>query len=476
MSVSSNNALDSLFHPKNVAFVGASPKGQRGNRFILSYIRQNFKGKIFPVHPTADAIMGFKAYPSVMDIPDEVDLMIFSIPYTAVMQVMRDCVEKGVKFVHLFTAGFSETGLEENIRLEQEVLALAREGGVRIVGPNCMGLYCPEGGIAWDDNHPNISGPVGFVSQSGQLASMFINEASSNHGLYFSKVVSFGNAADLQAHDFLNYLADDDKTRIIGSYIEGLKDGRAFFEFAREITRKKPLVVWKGGQTEGGGRATQSHTASIAGSPKIWKALCKQTGVISVDSMEELAATIAALLRLPKTQGTNVAVLGGAGGGSVTMTDMAEKEGLKVPHLSENTINTLLKTVPISGTSVKNPLDIGFSSMYEKQDEFFNLFALLRDDPRIDAMIFSRGNRPGRGRRNGMEQLNNMVLKGMDIIKKPVLVVLNNHGTVEAAAQREEAVQKFNAANVPTFASFPLAARVLKNMSDYNDFLNSPAN
>ncbi|MBW2624072.1 MAG: hypothetical protein JRD68_14285, partial [Deltaproteobacteria bacterium] len=263
----------------------------------------------------------------------------------------------------------------------------------------------------------------------------------------------------------------DDKTKIIGSYIEGLKDGRAFFEFARDITRKKPVVVWKGGQTEGGGRATQSHTASIAGSPKIWKALCRQTGVISVDSMEELAATIAALLKLPKTQGTNVAVLGGAGGGSVTMTDMAEKEGLKVPHLSENTINALLETVPISGNSVKNPLDIGFSSMYQNQDEFLNMFALLRDDPKIDAMIFTRGI----GRRNGMEQLNQMVLKGMDIIKKPVLIVLGTAGTVDAAAQREEVLEKFNAANIPTFSSFPLAARVLKNMSDYNDFLNSPA-
>ncbi|MBW1709811.1 MAG: hypothetical protein JRJ73_07990, partial [Deltaproteobacteria bacterium] len=178
------------------------------------------------------------------------------------------------------------------------------------------------------------------------------------YGFRYSKVVSYGNASDLQSHDFLKYLAQDENTKIIGAYIEGLKDGRAFFEEAKSITREKPIVAWKGGETEGGSRATQSHTGSLAGSYKIWRALCRQSGIIPVISMEELLTTLAALQKLPLPQGTNVAILGGAGGGSVTMTDAAEREGLKVPHLSEKTIRALEEFVPLQGSSVKNPLDM----------------------------------------------------------------------------------------------------------------------
>ncbi|MBW2091434.1 MAG: CoA-binding protein, partial [Deltaproteobacteria bacterium] len=275
MPMEAQKQLDSLFYPKGVAIVGASPnRNGRANQWINGYIKHGFQGKIFPIHPSADTILGFKAYPSVRDIPGEVDLVIFSVPFSVVLDVMQDCVAKGVKYVHLFTAGFSETGQEEQVELEKRLLEIAREGGVRLIGPNCMGIYCPDSGVTWSEDFPKTSGPVGFVSQSGQLASQFIWEGAMD-GIRFSKVVSFGNASDLECHDFLNYIGQDDKTEILGAYIEGLKHGRPFFEFARRITRKKPFVVWKGGQTEGGARATRSHTASIAGSQKIWKALCR---------------------------------------------------------------------------------------------------------------------------------------------------------------------------------------------------------
>jgi acyl-CoA synthetase (NDP forming) len=235
--------LDELFYPKSLAVVGASPKRGYlrrwgGNTFIEGAINLGFPGNIYPVHPKAETILGLKAYKTIREIPGDIDLVIFSIPHTAVLPVMEDCAAKKVKFVHLFTAGFSETGRPELIELENKLLAMAREAGIRIVGPNCMGLYCPEGGLAWTSEFPRTPGPIGFVSQSGQLAGHFVQEGA-DQGLRFSKVVSFGNAADLKAHDFLDYLADDEKTRIIGAYIEGLKDGRAFFETARKITRKK---------------------------------------------------------------------------------------------------------------------------------------------------------------------------------------------------------------------------------------------
>jgi len=470
--------LNRLFYPKTVAFVGASPNvagpAWGANGFIDGYVRLNFQGKIFPVHPKADSIMGFKSYKRILDIPDELDLVIFAVPYKAVLPVMQDCTEKGVKFAHVFTAGFSETGRPENVELEKELLRIARKGGVRIIGPNCMGLYCPEGGITWSNDFPSTPGQVGFVSQSGQLASHFVGEGQAA-GLSYSKVVSFGNASDLKAHEFFNYLAQDDKTKIIGSYLEGLKDGREFFEFARNITREKPLVVWKGGETDGGGRATMSHTGSIAGSPKIWKALCKQTGVISVRSMEELVGTISALQRVPLPRGTRVAVLGGAGGGSVTMTDAAERAGLQVPHLSEKTITALEEFVPISGSSAKNPLDI-MGALYGMDDtrNRIRLFELLRDDPNIDALVFSQMVEMflRRGGRTIMDIISNLTIKGAKVLEKPMFLVLERSMSLEGESFRQGALQKYNQAGIASFESFDIAARVVASLSQYQKFLS----
>ncbi|MCP4750477.1 MAG: hypothetical protein GY866_06265, partial [Proteobacteria bacterium] len=361
MSTEKTDSLDRLFYPKNVAVVGASPKRNgRGNRWIGAYIRFNFNGKIYPVHPKAETVLGCTAYKNVRDIPEDVDLITFAIPFSSVLDVMKDCVEKRVKYVHLFTAGFSETGEKENARLEREIYEVAREGGVRIIGPNCMGLYCPEGRISWAEDFPKKPGPVAFVSQSGQLAYQFVTDGG-REGLRFSKVVSYGNASDLKIHDFLEYLAEDDDTKIVAAYLEGLTHGREFFEAAKRVTAKKPLIIFKGGQTEGGARATQSHTASIAGSVKIWDSICRQAGIIQVNSQEELVFTTLGFLRIEQPQGNRVAILGGAGGGSVTMTDISEKEGLKVPQLAPETVRELSKIVPMSGNSVNNPMDMAFS-------------------------------------------------------------------------------------------------------------------
>jgi acyl-CoA synthetase (NDP forming) len=469
--------LDELFYPKSLAVVGASPKRGYlrrwgGNTFIEGAINLGFPGNIYPVHPKAETILGLKAYKTIREIPGDIDLVIFSIPHTAVLPVMEDCAAKKVKFVHLFTAGFSETGRPELIELENKLVAMAREAGIRIVGPNCMGLYCPEGGLAWTSEFPRTPGPIGFVSQSGQLAGHFVQEGA-DQGLRFSKVVSFGNAADLKAHDFLDYLADDEKTRIIGAYIEGLKDGRAFFETARKITRKKPLVVWKGGQTEGGARATQSHTASLAGSVQVWEGLCRQTGIISVHSLEELIATISALQWLPLPTGLNVAILGGAGGGSVTMTDLAEKEGLKVPHLTEKTIRAMEEFVPVQGNSVKNPLDIMGALFDGGPKVFTRLIDLLREDPNIDALIFSQNIEMFFRRldRSFLDDFIRMTVNSMHQLKKPLYLVLGKARSLEGEALRQDVEKRYHLYNMATFSSFTMAARVYYNLKRYRDFL-----
>ena len=461
--------LNLLFHPKNVAMIGVSPRPMSpGQRWITSFINLGFQGQIFPVNPRLESVLGFKAYASVLEVPGQIDLAMFAIPSAHVIQAMKDCVKKGVKFAHFFTAGFSETGNPEDAALEKELVAIAKAGNVRILGPNCMGVYCPEGHVGWMENFPKEPGATGFISQSGQLGGMFANLGAAE-GLRFSKVVSYGNASDLQCHDFINYMTDDDQTKVIGMYIEGFKDGRAFFEAAKKTTAKKPLVIWKGGQTEGGARATQSHTASIAGSAAIWDSLCRQTGIISVHSMEELIATAVALQHLALPKGNRAAILGGAGGGSVTMTDMAEKEGLSVPHLSDITITELRKIVPASGTSVKNPMDIGFSSVYEDEDQFLTMYRLLEADPNIDAVIFSRNILPGR---NGVKKLIDLAIKGTDVLSKPVFNVLPASNSLERETARHNAQTTFEQAGISTFSSFPLAARVMRNLYAYGTFLH----
>ena len=466
--------LDRLFYPRNIAVVGATPKEKMiggGNMFIEGAFRQGFQGRIYPIHPQAENILGFKAYPNIRAVPADLDLVIFAIPLAAVLPVMEDCAAKRVKFVHMFTAGFSETGRAETAEIERKILTMARNNGLRIIGPNCMGIYCPEGGVAFHPAFPTESGPVAFVSQSGSLVNDFVTKGT-NQGLKFSKIVSFGNAVDLQPHDFLGYLGHDEKTTVIGSYIEGLKDGRAFFETAKKITGEKPLVVMKGGQTEGGTRATMSHTASLAGSPKIWQGLCKQSGVISVDSTEELISTLAALQKMPKPAGLNAAIFGEFGGGSVLMTDVAEKAGLKVPHLSADTIQHLEEFIPFEGHSVKNPLDAG-TAMFS-QFHFIKLIEALRDDPVIDILIFIQQIdffHRMMGGRSGLKLLKQMTMKAKELFTKPLFLVLERVDNQITNSLRQELEEDYHSAGLSTFSSFDLAARVCVNLYRYGNYL-----
>jgi len=286
-------------------------------------------------------------------------------------------------------------------------------------------------------------------------------------------VVSIGNACDLQPNEFLTYLAGDESTDIIGAYLEGLKNGPVFFEAARKTTREKPLVIWKGGQTEGGARATLSHTSAIAGSNKIWEAFCRQAGVIPADSAEEMVYTIQALKLMPLPKRTNVAVLGGAGGGSVTMTDMAEKEGLSVPHLTDDTISKLGEFIPPEGSSIKNPLDI--MPYLPRGDNMLRVMALLRDDPNIEALIFNI--RPSwiykdHGRKV-LDTYVEMVLKSVAMLEKPMFVVLSRSEDAARGFVDQEVEERFHEAGVATFPEFQLAARIIKRLNTYHKYLTS---
>ena len=469
--------LERLFHPSSMAVVGASTKKtwnwSSGNSWIVGSIKMGFRGAIYPVHPSAQNVLGFRVYRSVLDIPGEVDLAVFTIPSAAVLDTVRQCVQKRVKFIHLMTAGFAETGLEQLARTETELVEIARSGGARIIGPNCMGVYCPSGGLSWSDEFPVKPGPVGFLSQSGQMAYRTIRMGR-RVGVRFSKVISFGNACDLKAHQFLSHIGRDQDTRVIGAYLEGLKDGREFLRAVRETVPHKPLVVWKGGQTEGGSRAALSHTSAIAGSRKIWDAFCAQMGIVQVCSLEEMIFALRTLQIQPPPAGANVALLGGAGGGSVTTTDFAEQEGVSVPQLSDATVAGFAEFVPVHGTSVKNPLDI--MPYIQKKKNLFRVMELLRDETNIDALIWTlvptwvyRDRGP-----TGVSAYLGAALECRERLQKPLFFVLESDEDDRLESVRTDAMKWLSQHGAAVFPEFRLAARVLRKMKQYGEHLRKP--
>ena len=380
--------LEVMFHPTTIAVIGASrTKPGQGWLGLLGCIREfGFTGRIYPINPNADEINGLKAYPNLVSVPEPIDLVIISVPAPAVPAALKDCIASGNKNVHIFTAGFKETGEEEGIELQKEIEEIAHSGDLRVVGPNCMGLYVPKVRLVTWTPAPADSGPVAFVTQSGGHAGDFANYAS-QFGIRFSKAISYGNALTLDSTDFLEYLADDAETGIITMYLEGVKDGGKLLRLVKEINRTKPMIILKGGLTESGARAVASHTGSLAGGENVWNAFFKQSGAVRVTSLEEMADVALAFLHLSPPQGRRVAIVGTGGGVGVAAADACASAGLEVPILSTETLKELRSFISPAGTSIRNPLDadvfLGEISLLERALEAVSV------DPLIDMLIIS---------------------------------------------------------------------------------------
>ncbi len=374
--------FETLFHPKSIAFIGVS----EGSIFYLfGPIVTGFKGKIYAVNPNRDSIFNFKCYKSVLDIEENIDFATVTVPAKYTPDVLRECVEKGIRTVHFFTSGYSETGTEEGKRLEQELLKIIRNSNTRIIGPNCMGVYCPESGLSFMPGFPKKAGPVAFIAQSGALTEQVVYSGRLR-GVGFSKVVSYGNAIDLDNPDFVEYLADDPKTKIICTYIEGTKNGRRLFETLKEAVKKKPVIVWKGGQTERGAVAVSSHTGSLAGSGDIWKAALKQIGALDIRDLEELIDTLLVFLNNPPPRGRRGLIVSFSGGESVSETDKAVEMGLEIPLLLKETKEKIEEMVPAAGISARNPLDI--PSAFFRFANIAEVVKLAASEDNIDFVIF----------------------------------------------------------------------------------------
>ncbi|MEE8413799.1 MAG: hypothetical protein V3R96_04540, partial [Dehalococcoidales bacterium] len=311
-----------------------------------------------------------------------------SVPAVAVPQMLEDAAIKGVKTVHLFTARLSETGRPEAVDLEQRIFKLAQGHGIRLLGPNCMGIYFPSGRMAFHADFPKESGTAGLVSQSGMLSREII-QISSQRGVYFSKVFSYGNAIDLNESDFLEYLAQDRDTRVILMYIEGVKAGRKFFDTLKQAAAIKPVIILKGGMAEAGARAAASHTASLAGSYRTWKAMVSQAGAISVDSFEELIDLATSFYFLPPVKGRRVGIVGGTGGTSVLAADGCEQAGLEVVPLPREFREELKNRGVSVWDWLSNPIDLSI-----REDDSFSaglLLEMMARDSHFDLLITLMG-------------------------------------------------------------------------------------
>lgn len=377
--------IDALYHPRSVAIIGL-PRGLKtGKLFLLALLDQEFPGSIYAVHPSASEIDGIKAYPRVSAIPEPVDLAIVLVPHQHTLDVVKDCVEKGVKGAILFTAGYKETGTNEGKELEAELVSVARASGMRLIGPNGMGLYSPKSGLSFFPQLSRESGGVGLISHSGSLSNI-LGRMGPDLGFGFSKAVSLGNECDLSVADFLIYLGNDPETKLISAYLEGIKDGRLFIEALREASMEKPVIVWKMGLTPEGGAASASHTGALAGSKDVWEGVVQQTGAIQVSGFEEWVDAMMCFTMLPSGIGNRLAIISGPGGLAVSATEACGREGLSLANLSPQTISALSEFVPPTGTSLKNPVDVGMSASLEI-DIYIQTARVVAADPGVDTVV-----------------------------------------------------------------------------------------
>ena len=375
--------LRPLFNPRSVAVIGASNNPAKWGYSTCQSVVNSFGGKCYPVNANSTDIFGLQTFKRVTDVPDPVDLAVFVIPPEWIPSVMTDCVDKGVKAAVIITAGFQEIG-EKGKKLQDEVLGMARKGGLRFVGPNCMGIWSASCNLnTFMAPMPVTDGPLAFVTQGGNVGASILRSAY-GRGVGFREYVSCGAAADIRFEDYIEYFANDPDVRVILAYIEGLDEGRAFIERVGPITKKKPVVVLKSGITEAGGRAARSHSGALAGSKMVYDAAFEACGVIEAQTIGELLDTAVGFLTQPLPRGRDVAILTGGGSYGVMCADACEEKALNVVELPERVINELSEHLP-ERWSHGNPVDPAGDRDF---GYFLQIPDLLLPIENVDSLLF----------------------------------------------------------------------------------------
>jgi len=469
MSQSSNTSLQPLFYPASIALAGVTVGNPEHwtRTFLDGLLEFQFKGPLYLVNPRGGEIKGITVYRKMADIPQNVDYVISTVPAKAAPGLIEECTHKGVKAVQFCTAGFSETGEQEGIRLEAQLADLSRKTGIRVIGPNCMGIYCPESRISFNADFPKESGPVGFISQSGGNAGGLINQVMSR-GIRFSKVVSYGNACDLNETDFLEYLAGDSETKIIALYVEGVKDGRRFRQALQRAAKNKDIILLKGGTTEGGARAAAGHTGALAGSEVIWDSLCKHAGIMQVYSLEELADSLVTMRFLPTPRGRRVALIGAGGGSSVLITDEFERRGLKVPPLPQEIRTSIGEFTPLAGNILRNPID--YSQNWKEPEKLLSTVRIICQWEGIDFIIWFLDLAWAElSEMSLIHEIVSGILTQSRAASKPLAIVVRTHISPEQAKKVYSFIQQCVSLELPIYYSFASAANAINLVLNYKE-------
>lgn len=444
--------LDNFFNPKNVAVVGASSDVHKiGGDTLKNLLIHGFPGNIYPINPRATEVQGLKAYPSIKDVPNEIDLAIIIVPAKFVLSVIQDCAVKRVRSIVIITAGFKEAG-KEGKKLQETLIQMSKKENIRIIGPNCQGITNQHNGlIATFGGYTARSGAIAMISQSGSVSGG-IQSLGEDDRIGISKLVNLGNKVDINENDLMSYFKNDDNSRVITLYLEGFANGKEFIKIASDVSKVKPIVLLKGGRTKYGMKASLSHTSSLGGNRLIFEAASKQAGVIIADNYEELFDYSKIFSYYSQINGNNIFIIESSGGAGTLASDSIEFNGMQLTHLPDDIKEKLIPILPPLSV-LDNPLDLGtaalnpeaFKSVIEinAENETIDIFLIILADPIPNAA--------------------DVIKESLKKINKPIVVVY--FGGFEA--EKKEKL-KFHEYGYPVYPSCDRAIKSIKVLYDYS--------
>lgn len=458
--------LNRLFNPRAIAVFGVSRAPEHpGHMMLYSLKNCGFQGKIYPINPSCKKdIMGLKVYESIDQVTDDsIDLAIIVVAPSAVLSVMEQVARRGISFAIVVTAGFEELGTPQGAELQRNLVEMAKKNGIRLVGPNCLGVYSSDSNVAFFWTQKPGDGNLALISQSGSNA-VFLDMLAHWKGISFNKIVTSGNEADLGCVDYLNYFSSDPKIEVITAYLEGVKDGRAFVEACRQASELKPVVVFKVGNTTSGCRAASSHTGAMSGYSALWEAAIRQTGLIRADSIPELLDIALSFSLVPKKIGRKMAIIGSPGGMSVITADACERSGLDVVNFDDGTISRLRKILPPVGTSVWNPVDMGFGAI--REGIYKDILEVIDTDKNVD-VILALGGAPTFVGKSPMRivEFAEELISVKPSLTKPLFTI------IPYLPGAEEAISMLREEGIPAFDEPGLGVGIIRKMANYYEWL-----
>jgi acetyltransferase len=456
-------ALQEFFSPQSIAVIGASTNSKKlGYAVLENLVKGDFltgDRRVYPINPKADEILGLKAYPLVTEVPDPIDLAVIVIPYPLVPDALRTCGEKGIPATIVITAGFREAGMD-GLERERELIEIAHEYGIRLIGPNCLGVIdtVTPMNASFSAGMPP-GGPMAFMSQSGALGTAILDWAQAGR-LGLSKFVSLGNKADVSETDLLLAWEDDPSSKVILSYVEGLPDGQEFIRVARKVSKKKPVVALKSGTTQAGSRAVSSHTGSLAGSEQAYQAAFQQAGVLRAGSLQDLFDLALAFGYLPPLHGDRIAIVTNAGGPGILATDALERAGLQLARFNPETLHELEKFLP-DAASAANPVDVLGDA---RSDRYRFALETVTQDPHVDGVMVILTPQ-------AMTEIKATAQAIAELADRVAIPVV---GCFMGAARIEEGIQVLEDHRIPNYGFPERVAHIFQAMAEYRKLSAQP--